>query len=119
MVDYSKHRQAVERLYEDRATIKRYGETELPSGETVQAFAVVYADQPCRLSQKSLASDGQTDAANTISYDTKLFISPELDVRQGDVVEVTRLGRTLAFTAGEPFLYPTHQEASLHREDKA
>ncbi|ASS77283.1 ABC transporter ATP-binding protein [Tumebacillus algifaecis] len=118
-MNYDRHRAAIERLYDDRATIKRHGEIEKPSGETVLGLAVICEDQPCRLSQKSLAVNGQTEAQNDVSYETKLFVSPDLELRQGDVVEVTRHGRALTYVAGEPFIYATHQEVNLQRKEYA
>lgn len=118
-MDFTKHRQAIESLFEDRATIKRHGDSETPHGETVQGPVLVYEDQPCRLSQKSLASDGQTEAQNNISYDLKLFISPDLTILQGDEIDVTHHGRTLECVAGEPFVYGSHQEVNLVRRGHA
>lgn len=106
-------------MYEDRATISRHMEIEKPSGETVEALAPIYTDQPCRISQKSLGSNDQTEAQNQIQYEIKLFISPELDIRQGDAIEVARGSVIRTYTAGEPFLYPTHQEISLQRKEYA
>ncbi|MBE6787762.1 MAG: ABC transporter ATP-binding protein, partial [Ruminococcaceae bacterium] len=48
-----------------------------------------------------------------------LFIAPELEIKQGDVVEVTHFGRTHKYIAGEPFVYSTHQEILLDREENA
>lgn len=115
----SRHRKAIERMYTDRATIKRNVEIEAPNKATRSQLQQVYADQPCRLSQKQLASNGQTEAQNEIRYETKLFITPDLDIRQGDVIEVVRGTRTIIGKAGEPFPYSTHQELTLLREGYA
>lgn len=130
VVNYDRHRAAIERLYEDRATIKRHGKSRKPSGETTLGLVVIHEDQPCRLSQKQLAVNGQTEAQNDIAYDAKLFISPDLEIRQGDDVVVTRgkntatgwqpIGAAVTYTAGEPFPpYPTHQELNLSRRGTA
>ncbi|MDF2722104.1 MAG: transporter ATP-binding protein [Paenibacillus sp.] len=121
MIDYSKHRAAIEKLYEDRATISRQTKVKV-NGETVLQPVEVYADQPCRLSQKQLGTDGQTEPQNDIRYDSKLFIAPELEIKQGDTIAVTRAatGRSETYTAGEPFPpYRTHQELLLRREGYA
>jgi hypothetical protein len=120
-VNYIKHRKAIEKLYEDRATIKRGGKSKDPTTkETKQTpMSVVYADQPCRLSQKTLATNGQSEAQNDIRYETKLFIAPELDIRQGDAIEVIRGAVTRTYEAGEPFPYGSHQEISLQRKEWA
>jgi len=118
-INYARHRRVLERMYEDSATIKRYVEVEKPWGETKLEEVIVSEGQPCRVSQKALGPNGQTEAQNNISYETKLFIAPEVDIKQGDVIEVARGDVTRSYTAGEPFPYPTHQEISLQRKDYA
>ncbi len=119
MINYKRHRRAVEKLYEDKCTISRMVDVVKPSGEMRKVLQVIHEEKSCKLSQKALSSNGQTEAANNISYETKLFIAPELEIRQGDAVEVTRCGRVLKFIAGEPFVYGSHQEISLQRKGKA
>ncbi|MGX4583362.1 DUF6093 family protein [Paenibacillus chitinolyticus] len=129
MIDYDKHRAAIEQHYTDRCTISRVQEREKPSGETVQEFGPLYTDQPCRLSQKALAVNDQTEAQNNIAYETKLFIAPELGIMQGDKIEIVRglespegwkaIAPAKTYESGEPFFYPTHQEAILQRKEWA
>ncbi len=123
MINYSRYRRSIEKLYDSTCKVSRYVETETTSGETrlSEEPELVYIDQPCRISQKTLSSNKQTEVENEISYEIKLFIAPELEIRQGDTIIVTnKLGRTQTYTAGEPFPpYPTHQEVSLQREGKA
>lgn len=118
----SRYRRAIERMYTDRCTISRHQSVKDPvTKETKQVPQPVYEDQPCRISQRALGTNGQTEAQNNIAYETKLFIAPELEIRQGDVIEVvrgevTRGGVMRRYTAGEPFVYSTHQEVSLQRK---
>ncbi|OAB46547.1 ABC transporter ATP-binding protein [Paenibacillus antarcticus] len=114
-----RYRRAIEKLYEDKCTISRYGPVKQPNGSTKHELYVVYTDMPCRISQKSLGANGQTESANTISYETKLFISPDIEVKQGDTIKVTRGTLEHLYTAGEPFPYQTHQELSIQRSVKA
>jgi len=122
-VQYNRHRALIERMYEDRATVSRMVESKDPvSRETKQAPQIVYEDQPCKLSQTGLARNGQTEAQNDVKFDAKLFIAPELDIRQGDVVAVSRgsTGRTETYVAGKPFPpYGSHQELNLTLEGYA
>lgn len=130
MINYRRYRRTIERLYTDRATIYRYIQVKDPvTKETKLEAQPVHLDQTCRVSQKVLAQNNQTEAQNDIRYETKLFIAPELELRQGDMLEVTR-GRITAagwepiaparkYEAGEPFLYVTHQEISIQRKDWA
>ena len=115
----NRHRQAIERLYTDTVSITRFVEKETESGETRLVPQELYSSIPCRISQKALGTNGQTETVNQIAYETKLFLAPDIDIRQGDIVKVTRQGNTRVYTAGEPFIYPTHQEVSLQRKDNA
>lgn len=128
-IDYEEYRAALEETYEDRCTISRYTKVKKPNGETKTELTTIYVDLSCRLSQKALATNGQTETVNNISYETKLFISPDIEIKQGDTFQVTR-GRITAnewqpvaperaYTGGEPFPYQTHQEVSLQRGEKA
>ncbi|MEF3309512.1 DUF6093 family protein [Paenibacillus sp. GYB004] len=129
-IDFSKHRSAIEKLYTDRCTVYRHVKVKEPlTKETKLVAEPVYTDHPCRISQKALAQNSQTEAQNDIRYETKLFIAPELELQQGDILEVTR-GRITApgwgpiapmrkYVAGEPFLYVTHQEISIQRKEWA
>jgi hypothetical protein len=87
--------------------------------ETKQVPQPAYTDQPCRISQRALPQNGQTEAQNDIGYEAKLFVAPDLEIRQGDLIEVTRNDVTRRYKAGEPFLYSTHQEVSLARKEWA
>lgn len=128
-INYARHRRALERLYTDRATIERQQEVVKPNKATINEPVIAYADQPCRISQTGLPRDGQTEAQNDVDYLAKLFVSPDIEILQGDTITVQRgylsegqwtpLGAARSYQAGEPFLYPTHQEISLHREDYA
>lgn len=124
MVNYASQRRVIEKLYEDKCTISRYVKITAPSGATrlSEEPQAIYTDEPCRLSQKTLGTNDQSDAQNNIAYEIKLFIAPEVEILQGDIIHVTRgkTGKIQTYTAGEPFPpYPTHQEISLQREGKA
>lgn len=116
--DYAEYRAALELTYEDAGVIKRWEKTKV-NGETKFDWVLKLADVPCRISQKALATNGQTETVNQIAYETKLFISPDIEVLQGDLIEVMRGSQMRMYTAGEPFPYPTHQEISLQRREKA
>lgn len=116
--DYAEYREALEGTYVDVGVIKRWEKIKV-NGETKMDWALKYTGVPCRISQKALASNGQTETVNKIAYETKLFISPDIEVLQGDLIEVMRGSQMRMYTAGEPFPYPTHQEISLQRREKA
>lgn len=123
MINYRRHRRQIERMYEDRATVSRYADVKDPvTRETKQVLQPLYEDQPCMLSKTGLPRNGQTEAQNDIRYDAKLFIAPELEIRQGDAISVTRkaTGKVETYAAGEPFPpYQSHQEFNLTAKDWA
>jgi len=119
-MDLTRHRRAIERMYTDKVTVYRYVQVKDPvTKETKLVPQLVYTTHPCRISQRALGQNNQTEAQNEIRYETKLFIAPELDIRQGDLFEVARGTVTRRYTAGEPFVYPTHQEVSIQRKEWA
>ncbi|WP_270167577.1 ABC transporter ATP-binding protein [Paenibacillus sp. SYP-B4298] len=123
MINYRKHRRAIERMYEDRATISRHMTSKDPVTKlTKQELQPIYEDQPCKLSQTSLPRNGQTEAQNNLQYDAKLFIAPELEIKQGDVVAVKRkaTSRVEMYITGQPFPpYSSHQEINLTAKEWA
>lgn len=123
MINYPRYRKAIERMYEDKATISRHINDKDPvTKETKQDLLLIYEGQPCKLSQSGFARNGQTEDANNLQYDAKLFIAPELEIKQGDVVAVTRraTGHVATYTAGQPFPpYGSHQEILLTVKDWA
>ncbi|WP_438435410.1 ABC transporter ATP-binding protein [Gorillibacterium sp. sgz500922] len=120
MIDYDRYRAALERTYEDIATVYRYEAVKDPVSKVTKQLPVgLHAGIPCRISQTTLPKNGQTAAQNDVRYDAKLFLSPDIPVLQGDLIEVVRAGQTRRYETGEPFLYPTHQEIGLTRKEWA
>ena len=115
-----RYRNKIEKLYTDRVDIYRWEKVKNEEmGTTITDNVLKYKDVPCRISQKALGTNNQTQAENNIAYETKLFISPDIEVKQGDRFIVTRGYKPRKYTAGEPFLYPTHQEISIERKEWA
>lgn len=123
MINYAQYRLQIEKLYEDTFSVERPTKVKDPiTKQTNLVKMMVITEQPCKLSQTTTPKDGQTEAQNNISYNSKLFCAPELDIRQGDIVIVTRKAgnRVYEFHAGEPFPpYQSHQEIGLQRKEWA
>lgn len=122
MINYRSHRRVIERMYEDTATVSRYVDVKDPdTKETKQELQQIHVDQPCKLSQITLPKNGQTEAQNDIRYNAKLFIAPELEIKQGDLIAVIRkaTGRVDKYSAGHPFSYSSHQEINLTAKEWA
>ena len=74
---------------------------------------IVLLSQPCRVSFKSNPTTGDGSAAS-VTQEIKLFISPDITIKDGSKIEVTQNGLTKAYTnSGEPAIYETHQEITL------
>jgi ribonucleotide monophosphatase NagD (HAD superfamily) len=123
MINYNKYRVVIEQMYEDTVTISRYADVKDPvTRETKHDSQPIYVNQSCKLSQTSLPRNGQTEDANNIQYNAKLFIAPELEIKQGDLIAVTRkaTGRVEKYVAGKPFPpYSSHQEIDLTAKEWA
>lgn len=53
-------------------------------------------------------------SASALAQTIKLFIAPELDIKPGSKILVTRQGKTTAYRrTGEPELHSNHQEIVL------
>lgn len=116
-------RTAVESLYDCTCIIRVYEKYKDPTTkETKTGVNPVpkYENQPCRVSKQSLSKNKQTDTINQVVYELKLFIAPEIEINQGDEIEVTnKFGKKEIYEAGEGFPYNTHQEVILSKGDKA
>ncbi|MBU5486475.1 hypothetical protein KQI86_19425 [Clostridium sp. MSJ-11] len=120
MIKYSRYRKAIESLYDCTCNIS--GGTEKIKDpitkETKSVPKLKYENQPCKISKQSLSKNNQTDTVNKVVYELKLFIAPELEIKQGDIIEVINkaLNKTTNYKAGEGFPYNTHQEVILSKE---
>lgn len=118
---FKQARKATENMYDCTCNISGGKEKikDPVTKETKVVPKVKYKDISCRVSKQSLSKNTQTDTTNQIVYELKLFIAPELDIHQGDTIEVTKFGVVTKYIAGEGFPYNTHQEVILSKEDEA
>ncbi|NFC76750.1 hypothetical protein EXM99_08320 [Clostridium botulinum] len=116
-------RKAIESLYDCTCNIYGYEKYKDPATkETKTGINPIpkYENQSCKVSKQSLSKNNQTDTTNNINYELKLFIAPEVEIKQGDEIEVTNaLDVKAKYKAGEGFFYYTHQEVILNKKDKA
>lgn len=119
---FKQARKAVESLYDCTCNISGGKEKikDPKTKETKLLPKIKYENKPCRVSKQSLSKNNQTDTVNQVAYELKLFIAPEVEIKQGDEIEVTnKFGNKEIYKAGEGFPYNTHQEVILSKEDKA
>lgn len=114
-------RRAIEMTYDSTCNISCYGPVKDPvTKETKMQPYIKHKDISCKILSRSLSKNNQTQVVNQITYEVKLLIAPELEINQGDTIEVTNaLGQKKKYTSGEGFTYPTHQEVILNKQDKA
>lgn len=110
-----KARKAMESLYDGTCTITEHQKIKKENKSTGFEDVVVLENEPCRLSFKTINNTNQTDtAANNVVQITKVFLSPEIQVKPGSKMTVTQNDVTTDYkSSGEPAFYSTHQEIVL------
>lgn len=113
-MDYIKMtRNAIESHYDALCDIIEKKDVKIGS-ITDDQEVTVKEKQPCRVSFENIYSSDETDTESKVIQKIKLFISPDLTIKPGSKIIVTRLGRTTGYKgSGEVALYETHQEIPL------
>lgn len=109
------HREAIEKKYKDILTVVEHQKV-LDEKSKLTKFqeVVVLENQPCRLSFTRNEKTNQGKAAATISQNTKLFLAPEIVVKENSKLIITHEGRTDTYKGtGIPAVYESHQEIVL------
>lgn len=115
------HKKAIESQYEHICIIKEFKSVKDPVTKvTSKKDVIVLENQPCRLSYKNVTSTNQTEANAAVQQTIKLFIAPEIKIREGSKIFVEHEGRTTEFKhSGKPAIYSSHQEIVLELVDNA
>lgn len=114
-MNYSRVRKVIEATYTDRCTVTEHRkvidkETKLAGWENVE----ILKNQPCRISFQAVKSTQDEGAAEAMVQSVKLFLPPDITIKEGSKITVTREGREFVYvSSGVPALYPTHQEIML------
>lgn len=108
-------RRAQEATYEGLCTIFECQEvTDAKTKLSSEKEVAVIEDQPCKLSFEKLNATSQTETAAVAAQGIKLFLAPEIMVRDNSKIVVTQNGVTEEYSAsGKPAIYSTHQEIIL------
>lgn len=117
-MDLSVARKHIEQLYFDKCSVIEYQhviESHLSYVREVQ----VYSDIPCHLSHKTIVQASEGAVASNIVQVSKLHIAPDIQIKAGSKIIVTRNGVSKAYkNSGEPAIYRNHQEIMLELEDE-
>lgn len=114
-------------LWIGKATIYEYQDvTDSETYQTSQELVVTVTDEPCRVSygQTSYSRASTTNVSEGVPYVDQtitLFIRPDLEIKEGSVIEVTQHNRTTKYKrASKPAVHSQHQEVLVEvYEDKA
>ena len=111
----NKHRKAIEMTYNATCTIKECQSIKDPITKvTGKKLVTVLENQPCSISYKSVTTANQTESVSTVQQVIKLFIAPEIIVREGSKLEITHDGIMEEFkNSGKSAVYSSHQEIVL------
>jgi len=109
------HRQVLEATYDGTFTACEYRRVRNDQTKLMESGEVIYlTDQPCRLSYKTVTVAREGGGAVEVAQSVKLFCAPELAVKAGSKLAVTREGITVEYkNSGVPAIYASHQEIPL------
>ena len=103
--------------YEDLVDIYRPTLKKLENGETRQLGGlegeVVAIAVPCALAKHSGGKYTQGQATASAPTEYSVFTRPEVDVRAGDTLVVTHLGRREILLAGRPDRHSSHNNVPV------
>ncbi len=108
-------RKALEQLYEHNCTVIEYVKVKDPiTKQTGMKEMPVLENQPCKLSFSTSKTTNQTESANQVIQVIKLFITPEITIKEGSKIVITHNGKISEYkNSGVPSIFPTHQEIVL------
>ena len=113
-------RALLEQTYDGVMTVTGTSKQEVGGETVVTPDAVLHENIPCALSFSG-TPDSKTDAdSGQISYQATIYCAPELTIPAGCRIAVQQYGATYRLKySGESAVYPTHQQLSAVREERA
>lgn len=113
---WAKARKAQESLYTDTCNVYESSSVKnsVTGITTPSDDVLIIENQPCRLSISSSPAATKSDDSNNTVQVIKIFLAPELSIKAGSKILVTRQGVTQKYKrSGIPALYKSHQEIIL------
>nr|DAQ01660.1 MAG TPA: head closure knob [Caudoviricetes sp.] len=112
--ELEKAKKAIQSLWTGVCNIFGFKDVEDKYGATTHAEVTLFENLPCRLSFKNISQTSQTESFAVSSQVVKLFITPEVYVPPGSMIEVTQNGVTRKYKhSGISAVYTNHQEIVL------
>lgn len=107
-------RKAIEKTFIGSCSIWETNKTTRPNGSTGFEPQEVESNIPCRVSFKTINESQGSQNASRVTTEVKLFINPDLIIKEGSKIIVTQNGRINEYgRSGEPAVYFSHQEIIL------
>lgn len=108
----------LESTYFDKCTIKRKEKIKNENtGVTETVEEIIVENVKCALSKKDtpiMISDG----VGKLAFSHLLFLNPNIDIQEGDTVEVSSMGKISIYLASKPFFYSSHSETLLSYKER-
>ena len=109
----------LESTYFDKCTIKRKEKIKNPiTGVTETKEVIVVEDVKCALSKKDIQTMN-SDGVGNLAFSHLLFLNPNINLQEGDTVEVISMGKISIYLASKPFYYSSHSQTLLTYKDRA
>lgn len=119
-------RKYLNRMYVDKAYVKRYGAVEAEDGTVDMQVAEEVGEYACRVSfsQQDQSNNSQEDISPKI-IGVKLFFDIGVDIHKGDVIKAVKMAengevlQVIEGNAAEPSRYVNHIEVNLEETGAA
>ena len=60
-----------------------------------------------------------SDGVGNLAFSHLLFLNPNINLQEGDIVEVVSMGKISNYLASKPFYYSSHSETLLSYKERA
>ena len=109
----------LESTYFDRCTIKRKEKIKNPDTGVTEAKEVIIEENiKCALSKMDIQTM-TSDGVGNLAFSHLLFLNPNINLQEGDIVEVASMGKISNYLASKPFCYSSHSETLLSYKERA
>ena len=109
----------LESTYFDRCTIKRKEKIKNPdTGVTETKEVIITEDAKCALSTHNSDNAMLVDGVGKVMQIHKLFLNPNINLQEGDTVEVSSMGKISVYLASKSFYYSSHMEVIISCTDR-
>ena len=108
----------LESTYFNKCTIKRKEKIKNPITGVTETKEIIVEDVKCALSKKDIQTMN-VDGIGALAFSHLLFLNPNINLQEGDTVEVTSIGKISIYLASKPFYYFSHSETLLSYKERA